>query len=89
MEVRVGTLESKKQETPAKPVQQAKPVQKAAPKKNDDDDDDDVDLFGSESEVNIILLLSSLKLYSFKHCFFFLITIYCIVRLFILHTFFC
>lgn len=48
MEVRVSTLESKKTQAPAKPAQKT-----VAPKKVEEDDDDDVDLFGSESEVNI------------------------------------
>lgn len=48
LEVRVGTLENNK----AAP---AKSEKKETPKKNKDDDDDDVDLFGSESEVSIII----------------------------------
>lgn len=47
LEVRVGTLENKK----SAPTKSEK---KETPKKNDNDDDD-VDLFGSESEVSIII----------------------------------
>lgn len=48
LEIRVTSLETKKA-TPSP----AKPEQKETPKKNEEEDDD-VDLFGSESEVNII-----------------------------------
>lgn len=48
LEVRVSTLETKKTiPTPSKPEK------KEVPKK-DEEEDDDVDLFGSESEVDII-----------------------------------
>lgn len=46
LEVRVSTLETKKAAV------SAKPEQKTAPKT--EEADDDVDLFGSESEVNIL-----------------------------------
>lgn len=48
LKVRVSTLENKK----AAPIP-SKPEKKEVPKK-DEEEDDDVDLFGSESEVNII-----------------------------------
>lgn len=50
LEIRVTSLENKKV-TPSP----AKPEKKETPQKNDEDEDD-VDLFGSESEVNIIKL---------------------------------
>jgi len=46
LEARVTSLETKKA------AQSPKPEEKEIPK-NNDEEDDDVDLFGSESEVNI------------------------------------
>lgn len=48
LEVRVSTLETKKTVPTT-----SKPEKKVVPKK-DKEEDDDIDLFGSESEVNII-----------------------------------
>ncbi|XP_015378196.1 PREDICTED: elongation factor 1-delta-like, partial [Diuraphis noxia] len=50
LEARVASLETKKA------AQSPKPEEKETPKKNDKEDDD-VDLFGSESEVNIFTLI--------------------------------
>lgn len=47
LEVRVSTLETNKVAVCAKPEQKTTP-------KTEEADDDDVDLFGSESEVNIL-----------------------------------